>query len=98
MGFFKSSPVKDVPQRPYAIIVTEHHVDPDWASAHLKCVEEFDKVTKTHKYRVFDHDVIPGDFKIESYASFDSRPELVMFEGYSKDIANGTETKIAKKS
>jgi hypothetical protein len=95
---FKSATVKDVPQRAYACIITEHGVDPDWAYTHLKCVEEHDKLSKTHKYRVFDTDIIPKGFTIESYASFDARPELVMFEGYSREAGAEVQTVMEKKS
>lgn len=79
--------VKDVPQMPYSRIVTEFKVDPDWAYAHLKCVEERDKARKLRRYRIFDMDAVSrvGGFRVENYASFDAHPELVLFEGYVTD-------------
>jgi hypothetical protein len=79
--------IKDVPQMPYSRIITDFHVDPDWAYQHLKCVEDRDKAKKIRRYRIFDMDKLTDikGFKVESYASLDSHPELVMFDASVTD-------------
>ncbi|MEW6142070.1 MAG: hypothetical protein AB1597_02795 [Chloroflexota bacterium] len=79
--------IKDVPQMPYSHIITEFHVDPDWAYSRLRCVEDRDKAKKIRRYRIFDMDVISANkgFKVKDYASFDAHPEMVMFEGFVTD-------------
>ena len=94
MGFFKGSPIKEVPQRPYAVIITNYKVEPDWAYAHLRCVEEQDKANRVRRYRIFDQDLIPKDFKIEGYASFNGRPELVLYEAV---VGDDGKTEVVKK-
>ncbi len=93
MGFFSKSVVKEIPQRPYAYIITQFHIDPDFAYAHLRCVEEQDKAKKLRKYLVFDLDSIPKELKIEGYASLDAHPELVLYEGYVTDDGKVVMTK-----
>lgn len=88
--------IKDVPQMLYSRLITEFHVDPDWAYAHLKCVEDRDKSKKIRRYRIFDMDVVSAvkGFKVEGYASFDAHPEMVMFEGSVTDAGQVSLTSI----
>jgi len=84
--------VKDVPQRPYACLISQYQVDSDWAYQHLKCVELKEK--KMKKYRIFDEEVLPAGAKITGYEWFDTHPELVMFEGWED---NEGRTELLKK-
>lgn len=79
--------IKDVPQMPYSRLITEFHVDPDWAYANLRCVEERDKAKKLRRYRIFDMNVVSAvrGFKVENYTTFDAHSDLVMFEGSVTD-------------
>jgi hypothetical protein len=84
-GKAERSHIREIPQRSYMHLITDLHVDPDFACSNLRCVEERDKEHKIRKYRIFNVNTLPKGFVAADYVSFDTHPELVLFEGTETD-------------
>lgn len=74
---------KEIPEAVGRYLVVDLHEDPDWVWD-LKVVERQQEQEKTvYDIRVFDpYKVGAQGIRISDYQSFDTHPELVLFEGW----------------
>jgi hypothetical protein len=100
MGFFKKKVIKEIPGAAWGHLVSVHNIDVDTLSNNIRCVEQeglMDGNKKVHFLRVFKvSEAVEKGVAITGWETFDTNPDLILFEGYWDEARNEAYLKPSK--